>query len=153
MSGRSRASPDPHPPEVLECHACEETLMRKLATALLLAVAVGLGLTTPTAAAPGSATLTVSPNPVSLAGEPQPETFTGCGYPPDGGVEIHVFRPDGWIFFFGGPADNSGCVDIVSSAAWVTMAGDYPVVAYRVVQTGQTVKLRKLAETVLTVTD
>jgi hypothetical protein len=98
-----------------------------------------------------SATLTVTPNPVTAyyAGELE---ATGCGYSPGDWVDLFV-TPPGAAFpveVGAGPVDTAGCVRIVSSG-WVAGPGEYPVEAAHQVQTGQTVKQRPVAGTVLTV--
>lgn len=124
--------------------------MRRLLMAPLLA-AVLLGLAAPVSADPGTATLVVSPNPVPAyyAGA---VVFAGCGYPPGGWVDVYATPPgSGAVLVGAGPADAGGCIG-VTSAGWVAGPGDYPVAAARQVQTGQTVKLRQLADAVLVVT-
>jgi hypothetical protein len=125
--------------------------MRRLLVVLLFIVAVLPGLTVPVAADPGTTTLSVSPNPVAAyyAG---PVEATGCGYTPGDWVDLFVTLPGATfaVEVGAGPVDGSGCVDIVSSG-WVAGPGDYLLAASHQVQTGQTVKVRELAEATITV--
>lgn len=125
-------------------------MFRRLSVSL--AVLFGLlAFSAPAGADPVTPTLTVTPNPTAAfyAGA---ETFSGCGYEPGIWVDAYVTPPGAsWGSLVGaGPVDAGGCISIVTSG-WVGAAGDYLAETVTQVQTGQTVKNRKLAESMVAV--